>query len=628
MLPTTTGDKTMNGSVIPSKVAFVAMPFGTKKTEVDVKSDAPKEVNFDRLWDLAYRPALEEAGYLPIRADEQDGALIIKDMITQLILADLVVADISIPNANVYYETGLRHGGSKQGCLLFAADWAKPVFDLEQVRRGTYALTGEDIKNEDYEKQRIQIYKAIANFDNTRNPLRELLDDHVIEAGESKRLTEVRDAVVQFQIDLKACRLKAFSTPESAKIAVTELLDKSDISKLPSYSLRELFDLVRDVLGWKSLVDFYNRLGDTDRKPVYFKEQTALAKSRLGQFIEATAEIEKLVEEYGRTIERCQLLGQFYRQQYYAEENNARKKRNLNTAINHYETGLYLDLNDYVCAQNLLLLYSLRNNDGDAEKARETAAHILRACDHKEAIQSSDKLIDAARLSVAFFRCDENAARELADKASQHDLSNWETSLFIELWESFVKTISDEQKETFNSIIDEFKSFVSIPQKELVTRIQPLLMSSGKDYEKFQTVKARIAIAGEKIVSVVSSGRETVNTAQTGDYVVENQTGAKEVYIAPKSKFESRYVFNKKLDSEWSLYKPIGKVRGVAVDHSILSLFGQQDSFYITAPWKEAQHVAEGDMFVTTLPMDEKLEVYRIAQKEFAETYRLINSTE
>ena len=36
---------------------------------------------------------------------------IIRDMIERLALSDMVLADVSIPNANVFYEVGVRHAG-------------------------------------------------------------------------------------------------------------------------------------------------------------------------------------------------------------------------------------------------------------------------------------------------------------------------------------------------------------------------------------------------------------------------------------------------------------------------------------------------------------------------------------
>ena len=49
-------------------VCFMVMPFRTKAV-TQAESGAPLEVNFDRLWDAAFRPAIEQLGYLPVRAD-------------------------------------------------------------------------------------------------------------------------------------------------------------------------------------------------------------------------------------------------------------------------------------------------------------------------------------------------------------------------------------------------------------------------------------------------------------------------------------------------------------------------------------------------------------------------------
>jgi len=105
------------------------MPYGVKPTPQHEGSAAPRTVNFDRLWDTALRPAITNLGYNAVRADQDLGALIIHEMIQRLAISDLVVADMSIPNGNVYYEVGIRHAAKSQGCVLISADWAQPLFD-------------------------------------------------------------------------------------------------------------------------------------------------------------------------------------------------------------------------------------------------------------------------------------------------------------------------------------------------------------------------------------------------------------------------------------------------------------------------------------------------------------------
>lgn len=607
----------------PKKIAFVAMPFGTKETGFHSDTSAPSEMDFDALWNLAYYPALTRAGYLPVRADTQEGSLIIQDMVAQLMLADLVVADISIPNADVYYQTGLRHGGSKQACLLFSADWASPVFDLAQIRRRTYTLGPEPLQSKDYEQIEEEIFQTVSTLDASRNPVRELIDGDSLAGGQSSRLKEARDAAIKFQTDVRACRLK--TNAWEAKRAVLQMLEEYKAQLLPPYATRELFELIRDVLGWQALIDFYAKLPDESRKLPFFREQIALAKLKTGDTAEAISEMKTLIAQHGETAERSGLLGWFYKHRYFELDSGQDKTLALKAAIQHYEKGFKLDLNAYGCARNLLVLYPLRNQEGDADAAANMAAHILHVCDHKELLNTHDKWVPAARLLAAFHAQNIDQAKSLADGVALAGLANWELALCIEFLELLVEQIPRESQDAFHSLIDGFKYDISIDQAHLLKSLSVLLLETGRDYRKFRTVKARPVTEGEKIVSTVESGRETVNTAGAGDYVVENQTGAKEQYIVSREKFKQRYSKDRKLDDEWSLYKPLGQVKGIEVDRSILNIFQQEGSFYITASWGEAQKVDEGDMLVTALPLTEKPEIYRIARKEFSETYVLLS---
>src|SRR5215469_4590336 len=82
-----------------------------------------------RYGDRAYAPLIKELGYDPVRADQDIGALIITQIIERLYFADLVLAEMTVPNGNVYYEVGVRHAAREKGCVLLAADWSKQLFD-------------------------------------------------------------------------------------------------------------------------------------------------------------------------------------------------------------------------------------------------------------------------------------------------------------------------------------------------------------------------------------------------------------------------------------------------------------------------------------------------------------------
>ena len=85
-------------------LCFVVMPFGIKK------DSEGNEVNFDQVYKLFIRPAIEAAEMEPIRADEETiNGIIHKPMYERLILCDYAVADLTTANANVFYELGIRH---------------------------------------------------------------------------------------------------------------------------------------------------------------------------------------------------------------------------------------------------------------------------------------------------------------------------------------------------------------------------------------------------------------------------------------------------------------------------------------------------------------------------------------
>jgi hypothetical protein len=69
-------------------------------------------------------------------------------MLERLYFADLVLADMTIANSNVYYEVGIRHAAQRTGCVLLAADWSKQLFDVAQMRTVRYPLPEGNITDD------------------------------------------------------------------------------------------------------------------------------------------------------------------------------------------------------------------------------------------------------------------------------------------------------------------------------------------------------------------------------------------------------------------------------------------------------------------------------------------------
>jgi len=117
--------------------AFVAMPFGCKP---GLDSDNAL-IDFNHIYVELIRPALEEADCVVFRADEELRAGDIRiDMFQELLIADLVVADLTIDNPNVWYELGVRHALCARGVVLVQGPRPTQPFDSYTDRKLNYTL--------------------------------------------------------------------------------------------------------------------------------------------------------------------------------------------------------------------------------------------------------------------------------------------------------------------------------------------------------------------------------------------------------------------------------------------------------------------------------------------------------
>jgi hypothetical protein len=121
---------------------FIVRPFGKKPVTMKDKDgkDASVEVDFDEIDHSLIQAALAKNGLngQTTGAIAQAGNIRV-DMFQMLIAYDLVIADVSIHNANVFYELGIRHGLRPNGTILIRFESEGDVpFDLKTDRYITY----------------------------------------------------------------------------------------------------------------------------------------------------------------------------------------------------------------------------------------------------------------------------------------------------------------------------------------------------------------------------------------------------------------------------------------------------------------------------------------------------------
>lgn len=156
-------------------------------------------------------------------------------------------------------------------------------------------------------------------------------------------------------------------------------------------------------------------------------------------------------------------------------------------------------------------------------------------------------------------------------------------------------------------------------QEEFLDKLRPLLQREGAVYLKSKNVYARRAAAGEVIQTKTGDGLETVNAAGENDFVVRNQTEAGEAYLVPAHKFTQKYVHLRSAGDGWEEYSSQGRIIALELTPERMRLLQLPDSFEFVAPWDDPMMAKAGDFL--GCPADFS-EVYRIARKEFFETYK------
>jgi hypothetical protein len=118
---------------------FIVRPFGEKTFTVKDKDDKEQyfKVDFDRVdRDLIQKAVAKNGLNAETTGVITKAGNIRLDMFQMLIAYDLVIADISIDNANAFYELGIRHGLRPNGTILirFPTSGKDVPFDLKTDR--------------------------------------------------------------------------------------------------------------------------------------------------------------------------------------------------------------------------------------------------------------------------------------------------------------------------------------------------------------------------------------------------------------------------------------------------------------------------------------------------------------
>lgn len=134
------------------KKCFVVSPIGEENSEI--------RSNADKLFKYVIKPVCEACEFDPIRVDKlNDANSITQTIIEHLETADLVIADMTGHNANVFYGMGYRARTKKPMIHLRKKGESLP-FDVNTIRALEYDLTDLDSVEEVKER----LIKTIETF--------------------------------------------------------------------------------------------------------------------------------------------------------------------------------------------------------------------------------------------------------------------------------------------------------------------------------------------------------------------------------------------------------------------------------------------------------------------------------
>jgi tetratricopeptide (TPR) repeat protein len=371
--------------------AFVAMPFGRKPGP-----DGTTEVDFNVIWTELLKPALENAGFEAFRADEEQRAGDIRvDMFQELLAADLVLVDLTIPNPNVWYELGVRHALRERGVVLVYGALpgveAPKAFDVYTDRKLRYALSADG--SLDATKLKASIAALTQMVEETRHsstrrkvsPVYQLLP-HLQQPQWRLLLmssdNELSEAYATWLRALKAARRKMRAGD------VMTLADETPVRALALEGLTAAGNALLALDEPDLALEKFDAALAVDPRDLPARQKRLICLGRLGRLEEARGDAEALTKEHADDAESWALLGRLEKTRWVhawcpkdswpgtpltppdsaqLRARAANEQALLELAIAPYARGFLADPRSYYAGINALTLMHLYRHLGPAD---------------------------------------------------------------------------------------------------------------------------------------------------------------------------------------------------------------------------------------------------------------------
>lgn len=387
-------------------VCFVIMPFGRKADSTG------RMVDFDHIYNEIIAPAVEASGLDVIRADEEQGAgFIHKLMYERLLLSEYAIADLTLLNANVYYELGIRHATRPESTVLTLAKGSPLPFDVGPLRALPYEINAEGLPADaaDAKKNLTERLLDAREHRNMDSPLFQLLEGYQ-PAPIDRLKTDVFRTKISVETELKSNLARA---REGGKPGLDKLRETlGDLSAIQAGVAVDLLLSYRAVSDFQAVVDLCPKFDASLRRTQLVREQWALALNRVGRDKEAEEMLKELINERGPSSETNALLGRIYKDRWTKAMKAGDKfgaRGHLKQAIDAYRAGFEADWRDAYPGINAVTLMTIANpKDGGAKDL----AGVVRYAVLRRVGDKSDYWDHATLLELAVIAGDWEAAEE------------------------------------------------------------------------------------------------------------------------------------------------------------------------------------------------------------------------
>jgi len=349
--------------------AFVVMPFGKKQGRGGVLID------FNSIYQDLIKPALEEAGFESFRADEESmSGDILTDMFQELLLADLVLTDLSIDNANVFYELGVRHALRKRGLVHIQCGRAYLPYDIFNVRTLPYHCDENGCPDPQYlEKDKQAIIKTTrATWESDENRIHSPIFQLLTGLCEPDRKALRTPLATGYWQEYKKWQERIHIAERQKRIGDVLLLTEEVTNPLiKCEAIAEAGKSLKNLGNWALALKEYRQGLKIESSNSEFRREEAFHLGKLKQFDEAIVKLEALLLDEPHNIGALSCLADVYKEVWCSEWADIKddEQRRLKTAyesahllkksIETYLKAYRLNQTHYYSGINALIWLSL-----------------------------------------------------------------------------------------------------------------------------------------------------------------------------------------------------------------------------------------------------------------------------